>query len=202
VADNDELEQLWRSPSTATVKASDLLAVALARTKRLDRATGARNLRECIGGAFVAIFFTYAALHSPNALSRAGNLIVAASGIWIIFCMLRFGRPAPSPASDMTAADFQKALLSKYDRQIALLKHVKYWYLLPPYAGLLLASAGVMIAQNAKGQPFWPQAIAAAAYTAVFGFIWWLNEHSAAGYLRRERAQLLDDMQSPAEDRF
>ena len=87
--------------------------------------------------------------------------MVAASGLWIVFCMLRYGREAPSPAPDRSLADFQQALLRKYDHQIRLLKNVKYWYLLPPYVGLLLASAGIVMANIARAKPAWPQLVAA-----------------------------------------
>jgi hypothetical protein len=64
-------------------------------------------------------------------------LVVAASGVWYGFYILRYGREAPSPAPDRSAADFQQALLRKHDHQIRLLKTVKYWCLAPPYVGLL-----------------------------------------------------------------
>jgi len=108
--------------------------------------------------------------------------------------MLRYGREAPAPTPDRSVADFQQALLRKYDHQIRLLKNVKYWYLLPPYVGLLLASAGIATANTAEGQPVWPQMIAFAVYTAVFGGIWWANEVYGVGKLRSERARLLEEM--------
>jgi hypothetical protein len=195
MADKDELNQLWCGQTTGPpTKGEDMLTIAMERAERFDRTIKARNLRECLAAALVTVFFALVAWKSPNALARAGNLVVAASGLWIVFFMLRYGRNAPSPAADRSLADFQQALLRKYDHQIRLLKNVKYWYLLPPYVGLLLASAGILMANTAKGQPGWPQSIAVAIYTGVFGFIWWLNEGPAVGKLRRERARLLEEM--------
>jgi len=174
-----------------------MLTMAMERTERFDRTIKARNLRECLGGAFITAFFAFLAWKSPNALARTGFLVVAASGVWIVFYMLRYGREAPAPAPDGSLADFQQALLRKYDHQIRLLKNVKYWYLLPPYMGLMLGSAGIVMANAAKGQPAWPQLFAVAVYTATFGFLWWLNEGPGVGKLRRERARLLEEMDKP-----
>ncbi|MGC9951611.1 MAG: hypothetical protein ABSF64_35105 [Bryobacteraceae bacterium] len=143
-----------------------MLTIAMERAERFDRKIKARNLRECLAAVLVAAFFAFVAWKSPNALARAGHLVVAASGLWIVFCMLRYGREAPPPAPDRSAADFERALLRKYDHQIRLLKNVKYWYLLPPYVGLLLASAGIVMANRAAGQPAWPQLASFAVYTA------------------------------------
>jgi hypothetical protein len=104
-----------------------------------------------------------------------------------------------APAADRSLADFQQALLRKYDHQIRLLKNVKYWYLLPPYVALLPASAGMVMANTAKGQPGRPQLIAVGVYTGVFGFMWWLNEGPGVRTLRRERTRLLEEMKPAAE---
>jgi len=171
-----------------------MLTIAMERANRFDRMIRLRNWRECGAGVLVTAIFAFIAWHSPNALARAGHLIVAASGVWYSFYMLRYGREAPSPAPDRSAADFQQALLRKYDHQIRLLKTVKYWCLAPTYAGLLLASAGIVAANKAAGQPDWPQRIAFAIYTAVFGAAWWANEIYAVRKLRRKRDRLLEEM--------
>ncbi|MGD0362794.1 MAG: hypothetical protein ABSC93_18105 [Bryobacteraceae bacterium] len=198
MADKDELDRLWCGQTTGPPrKGEDMLTIAMERVNRFDRKIRARNLRECLVGLVVTAIFAAIAWQSPNALARAGNLLVAVSGLWYGFCIMRYGREAPSPAPDRSVADFQQAMLRKYDYQIRLLKNVKYWYLLPPYVGLLLASAGIVMANIAGRKPAWPQLVAAAVYTAVFGTVWWLNEVYAVGKLRRQRARLLDEMRPP-----
>jgi hypothetical protein len=197
MADRDELDDLWRGQTTGPLtKGEDMLTIAMERVNRFDRKIKARNLRECLAALAVTALFGFIAWHAPNALARAGNLMVAASSLWIAFCMLRYGREAPPPTPDRSAADFQQAMLRKYGHQIRLLKNVKYWYLLPPYAGLLLASAGIVENSRAKGQPAWPQLIALAIYTAVFAAVWWANEVYAVRKLQRERARLLAEMET------
>jgi len=173
-----------------------MLTLAMERANRFDRKIKARNWRECGAAAVVTAIFAVKAWGSPNALATAGNLVVAATGLWLVFFMLRYGRNAPAPAADRSLADFQQALLREYDHQIRLLRNVKYWYLLPPYVGLLLASAGIVRARIAEGQPGWTELIAVTIYTALFAFVWWLNEAYAVGRLRRARARLLEEMKA------
>ena len=195
MADKDELNQLWCGQTTGPpTKGEDMLTIAMERAERFDRTIKARSWRECGAAAVVTAIFAFKAWGSQNALACAGNLVVAASGLWIVFFMFRYGRNAPAPAADRSLADFQQALLREYEHQILLLKNVKYWYLLPPYVGLLMASAGTVMARSAEGRPGWPESIAVAIYTAVFGGVWWLNETYAVGKLRRERARLLEEM--------
>ena len=87
--------------------------------------------------------------------------------------------------------------MRKYDHQIRLLNTVKYWGLLPPYVGLTLASAGILMANRAQGQPVWPQFIAAAVYTVIFAAVWWGNEVYGVGKLRGKRERLLAEMDRP-----
>ena len=96
--------------------------------------------------------------------------------------------------SDRNLAEFQQALLGEYERQIRLLRNVRYWYLLPPFAGLLLASTGSVMARLSERHPWWPELIAVPVYTAIFGLVWWLNESYAIGQLQRQRARLIEEM--------
>jgi len=177
-----------------------MLTMVIDRTYKFDRKIKGRNIRECAAGVLVAGLFALVAWNSPNLLARAGNALVAASGVWVIVYLLRFGRAGATPATDCSLADFQQALLRKYDDQIRLLKRVKFWYLLPPYVGLLMASAGIVMANIAKGQPYWPQLIAMVSYSALFAVVWWLNESFAARKLEGRRQRLLEEMQSTAGD--
>lgn len=196
MAERDELNELWCGQTPGPpIKGEDMMTIAMERANRFDRTIKARNLREIVAGLIVAGFFGFVAWQSPNTLSRAGHLLVAASGLWVVFYMLRFGREEPAPAPERSVADFQQALVRKYDHQIRLLKRVKYWYVLPPYVGLVMASAGMLMADAASGRPVWPQWVAMGAYSAVFGTVWWLNEVHAVGKLRAERDRLLKEME-------
>ena len=171
-----------------------MLAIAIRKSQRFDRMIKIRNAMECTAAAMVAAWFGWEAFRAANAWMRAGDLLVAASGLWIIFWLLRYGREAPDPAPEQSLAGFQQALLRKYEHQARLLKSVKYWYLLPPYAGLLLLSAGVGFECAAKGRPVWMAGIVAACSTAVFAGIWWLNEVPGVRWLDEQRRRLREGM--------
>jgi len=171
-----------------------MLTIAMERANRFDRMIRLRNWRECLAALAVTVGFAWIAWHSPNALARAGHWVVAASGVWYGFYMLRYGRGAPLPGPDRSLGDFQQALLRQYEHQIRLLRTVKYWALAPAYVGLLLASAGIVEANKAAGLPAWPQLISFAVYTSVFGAVWWANEVYAVRKLRGKRARLLEEM--------
>jgi hypothetical protein len=80
----------------------------------------------------------------------------------------RISQRRPKPGPERLAG----ALLERYDRQIRLLKSVKYWYRLPPYVGLLIGSAGVLLNHWRLGMIGWRDFLGPAAYTAFFAFVW------------------------------
>lgn len=200
MADCDDLSQLWHCPTgSPPLKGDTMLTLAMQKAHRFDRAIRTRNGIECVTALVMAVLFGRWGWHAPNTLMSAGMWVVSASMLWIIFFILRYGRETASPAPNQTLTDFQQALLQKYDYQIRLLRNVKYWYLLPPYAGLLLVSAGMISALYRARQPLWPVYIAVVVYTLVFAAIGWLNEVTAVGRLQRERERLASELQSAGD---
>jgi hypothetical protein len=145
---------------------------------------------ECIAAGVLVPMFAFASFHAPNVLMRAGAAVVSASGLWIIFYTLRYGGATRPVEPDQSLAAFQQALLGKYKQQIRLLRNVKFWYLLPPYVGLLLLSSGLAYDHASRGRLGWNDAIGPAIYTVIFAAIWWLNEVNAVRRLKRECRRL------------
>ena len=86
------------------------------------------------------------------------------------------------PAADM--ASYRAALLGRYDQQIALMRTVPYWYLLPLFLPGLWT--GVMT---------WPRSPGAAVVSLVvlvsaFAFVGWLNVRVAVRAVRKAREQV------------
>jgi len=190
--DEDELQKLWKNqPPCGVVKGNEMLEIVEKKMQKFDRMIAIRNRVECIAAAAVAIFFTWTAVHAPNVVMKAGCLVVAAGGVWIIYYMLRHGAAKVTVDPSENLADYTQALIGRYDQQIRLLKSVKYWYLLPIYIGLLILSVGLSLEHAQQGAPVWIDLIAPVIYTIVFGVIWWLNEVPAVRRLLSERAQLL-----------
>ena len=188
----DELRDLWCSQrSSKTTGGEDMLALVQRRTSHFDRWIAVRNGMECVAaGAVVAMFGPFAFL-AHNALFRAGCAVIAASAAWIAFYILRYGHGPSRVDPSLNLKGFTDALVSRYDYQIRLLKSVKYWYLLPPYLGLLLRTAGILQERQRAGVLSWIDFIWPAAYTAAFGAVWWLNEVYSVGRLEKERGRLL-----------
>lgn len=169
-----------------------MLRVVQTRTNRFDRKMAVRNSIECIAaGVVVAIFGLSGLRAGEDALARIGSFVIAASMAWIIFYLLRYGRGPRDVDPSLDLRGYAQALVNRYDHQIKLLKSVKYWYLLPPYLGLLLWTLGILRDKARNGEFGWSDSIPPMIYTAVFAAVWWLNEVYSVGRLRRERGRLL-----------
>lgn len=188
----DELRELWCSqPTLKTTGGKDMLEFVKKRTTHFDRIMAVRIWMECIAAGVVVAIFGFSAVRAGDALVRAGCLMIAVSAAWIIFFMLRYGRGPRSVDPSLDLSGYTKALADRYDYQINLLKSVKYWYLLPPYLGLLLGTLGILRERARTGPLSWTDLIWPAVYTAFFAAVWWLNEVYSVGRLREERAKLL-----------
>ena len=145
----DELRDLWCSqPQAGARTKEELVELVQQRINQLDRKVFRRNLRESIAAVIVTIAFTWMAFHALNELQRIGLLIVAASGLWIIYFLLRYGRAsAPAdPGQDLRA--YRLDLVQRYDRQISVLKSVKYWIWKPRHPLLVDHIRRVLIARG------------------------------------------------------
>ena len=173
----DELSELWCGQHCAAVTTKEeIVMLVQKKTTQFDRLIFVRNVMECVAAVAVTVIFAAMAAHAPDALQKTGLSIVATSGIWIIFFLLRYSRASAAANPDQKLSGYRDALVERYDREIRLLRTVKYWYLLPPWIGLLTGSGGVMLAELRKGRLGWYDFIAPAIYTACFALIWWLNE--------------------------
>ena len=188
----DELRELWCSqPSSKAAKGEDMLALVQRKTKGFDRMIAVRNWMECLGSVIVAASFAYFAFKTHNTLVRAGCLVIAAGAAWIIFFLIRYGQGLSAVDPSLNLTGYTQALAQRYDYQIRLLKSVKYWYLLPPYLGLVLATVGVFQDWAKAGVLSWFDLFWPVLYTAFYAAVWWLNEVYSVGRLRDERSRLL-----------
>ena len=188
----DELLELWCSqPPLRAAKGENMLAFVRRKTSGFDRIIAVRNWMESIAGGAVGACFAFFAFKAHNPLLRAGCLIIAAGMVWIIFYILRYGK-GPSPVDpSLNLMGYTQALAERYDYQIRLLKSVKYWYLLPPYLGLVLGTAGVFQERAKAGILSWFDLTGPVLYTAVFVAVWCLNEVYSVRRLQEERRRLL-----------
>ena len=184
----DDLQHLWQTQAVDTVMKGEQMRIAvLKEINTFDREIRMRNGIEIVAALVVAAFFGFAAWMQQNGIQRLGSAIVAAAALWIVFYIRRNGADDGDPAPDQPSDSFRRALARKYERQIQLLRNVKFWYLLPMYVGLLVGNAG-SLQEHARTRPLtWVDAIPPLIYTSVFLGIWWLNEVYAVRKLERLR---------------
>jgi hypothetical protein len=187
----DELRELWGSqPSAPRTNGEELMRMVEAKTKMFDRKVRNRNLREIIASviAMAVLGWTLVGSHDPWKL--AGGAIIELALVVIIYTLLRYGTAGPELDPSGSVSEYTLGLLARFDRQIRLLKAAKYWYLLPMYVGLMVMTAGPVLA-GARTAALGARLIAAlAGFTVFFGFVWWLNEVYAVGKLRKGRARV------------
>jgi len=183
----DELRDLWREQPAAPIrKGEDMLTLVIERTRKFDRQIASRNTREICAALLVIATFAVMAWHAQGLVERLGWAITSASGVWIIFYMLRRGTGAGRPDRDASVAAYTAVLAEGYERQIRLLRTVKYWYILPLWIGMAVASVGQWLRAGSVVGP----AIGLGISSAVCIGVAILNERYGVRYLERLKEEL------------
>jgi hypothetical protein len=199
---HDDLRDLWHDQrgQLSEKNGEEMLAHVIERTRAFDRRIAVRNAVECVAAALVVVLFSWFAWKAPNEVIRAGMIVVALSGAWIGYYILRHGG-GPEPLDPgMDLSEYNRLLGENYDKQIRLLRRVKYWYLLPPYVGIVTANVGLWLQFGAEGRPLPARAgglLGLLIVTAFFGFVWVLNERYGVRHLERLKREL--DESQPQE---
>jgi hypothetical protein len=116
-------------------------------------------------------------------VKRLSFYMLFAACIWIIL-YLWFGKhrkDRPNAAADLCS--YQRQMLGMYDEQIALLKGVKFWYLLPLYVAMMTFYMAPVLSGSGHRWDW----IAALTSTVLYILIWILNEVRGVRKLRQER---------------
>jgi hypothetical protein len=75
----------------------------------------------------------------------------------------------------------RRSLVEEYDRQIRLLRTLKYWYIIPLWLGLMLVSAAYRSNQGCI-----MALLLAGLFTAVSAALWWFNEITGVRSFQRQ----------------
>lgn len=208
----DPVCRLWQStPAGAERDTTQMLEAIQNKARAFQRTIFWRDAREIGASAVMVPIFAYVAIQArPCPLMSAGFILMAVSCLFIAGWLWRSRRGGPQPAPEDSVAAYGRALLAGYDRQIALLRTAKYWYVLPLYASALTAFAGVIAMSAAplgrlreQAPERWLLGVGFLAgvfvlLTALMGFVWWLNEGYAVRKLAAERESLAAMV--PADD--
>jgi hypothetical protein len=174
----DQLCDLWHGESHSPIEkeGEEMLTMVIERTRSFDRRIAVRNAIECVAAFVVVGIFAWFAWRASGLLERVGNAMVAASGLWIAYYILRFGSGPRRLDPGVSLNAYNQLLSANYEQQIRLLRNVKYWYLLPPYVGILVANLGLGLRLHAEGKNPWGALVSMATVTLVFVLVWIANE--------------------------
>ena len=183
---DDELKKLWhQQPLRKPDVSPEQLASAMQmQTSQLRGIVNARDIRELVACAFVAIMFGifyFTVYITP--VSRLGALVVIGSSIFIAWKLIYTRwkmQPAPPGA---TVIESLQTELNALRAQSRLLGSVLWWYLLPGGIGVLLCAwgGGGELAGNIGYTIF---------VIALYASIYWLNQWSRAKELLPVQVQL------------
>jgi hypothetical protein len=186
-----ELQQMWQEevfPQPAEpAQLARTIAVAV---QQFDRKIFWRNLREYIAGGILLIVFLSSAL-VRNRIVPVPWIGVAAVAFVLGYLWWKHRELKPLDAT-ADARAYKAALLARYDRQIQLLRSVRFWYFLPLYVWIVAATLASALHRPARMSP-WAHLISLAAalgfVTALYIWLAWLNERHAVRRLAEAKEQ-------------
>jgi hypothetical protein len=182
----NELKKLWQQQPlrNPTFSAAHLISAMQKQTTLFRGVLDARDLRELVACAAIIIifgFFYFTVYNTP--LSRVGDLIVIAGSIFIACKLVYTRRTNPPAAPGATVVESLRAELNSVRSQSRLLGSVLWWYILPGFIGVTVATWGLRTDLFSK-------IFATLFFIAVDAFIYWLNQMAVSKQLLPLEAQL------------
>jgi len=183
---DDELKKLWRQQPLRKpgVSPEQLVSALQKQTSQLRRALNARDIRELVAcGLVIIIFgiFYFTVYRTP--VSRLGDLIVIGGAIFIAWNIVHTRRTTPPAPPGATVIEALRAEQNSVRAQSRLLGSVLWWYLLPGFIGVVIATWGLPINLGNKIST-------TLVFVAVDACIYWLNQRARTNQLLPLEAQL------------
>jgi hypothetical protein len=195
MAELSDLQREWDSqPEYPEQKMSEIANLVRSRSDSLRAMIVVRDTAEAIAcvivvAAFAGYWIFNPALLAPNAIAKTG-IVITIAGSAGIFLLMRFVRRrrqldfASTPLKEFLAAEVRAM-----DRQIALLRHVAWWYLAPLYVGTCVYVYG--LSSSGEWDPYRIFFIGYSLGTLVLYYgIWRLNQTSRTSTLEPLRDAL------------
>src|SRR5213082_154632 len=183
---DDELKKLWQQQPLRNpdISPAQVISAMQRQTSQLRGCLEARDIRELVACAFVIIIFGvfyFTVYREP--ISRLGDLIVIGSTIFIAWKIVHARRSTPAAPPGATTVESLRAELDSVRTQSRLLGSVLWWYILPGFIVLVVAT---------WVQPIDPYTKIASTlfFIAVDAFIYWLNQRARSKQLLPVEAQL------------
>ena len=202
---DDELKQAWQSqtsPRQLTLDAELVLNEVRRNERQFAAIIYCRDLRE-VGVALLMVpVWIYMGIKMSSLWSW---YLVVPTLFWIAGFMIvdrmRQRRRQPGPG-DTLRSSIERSLV-QVEHQIWLLRNIFWWYLLPPFAAMMVWLAHLVWRSRNNGL----EALAGFAAVAVFfvlvgWFLYWLNQYAVRKQLeprRQELQTLLGSLNEPGE---
>lgn len=169
---DDALKELWRAqriePAPPLPDAKQL-AEMKNRMSGLNRTLFWRDCRENIAALFVAVVFGIYFYIFSAPLARLGSAIVVFSSLFVMVYPFWRKRRVPKAPPEASLMQSLESELRRVEVEIALLRSVHWWYILPGAIGLLLFVAG--LSWSTLGTILFASFI-----IALDLFIYWMNQ--------------------------
>lgn len=150
MADLNDLQREWDSqPEYSEEKMNEIAALVRIRSGSMRSRLFARDMRETIASVFIIVMFGAYWLFdaywgtAPNAVAKTGIAIVIAGAVEIILLTQIVQRRGRADFTSVPLKEFLSSEVHVLNRQIALLRHVAWWYLLPLYIGCCVFVIGI-----------------------------------------------------------
>jgi CubicO group peptidase (beta-lactamase class C family) len=168
---DDALKQLWRAQSIepAPLPDSEQLDEVKSRVRRMNRTLFWRDCRENVAAVFIMACFGLYLLIFPNLLARLGSFMVILSALLMIVYPIWRKRRAPKATPEMSLTQSLEAELRRVEVEIALLRTILWWYILPGTVGVVIFSAGL---DHSFASTIWYVLFC----IALDAFIYWINQ--------------------------
>lgn len=184
MANLDDFKRAWQSQNGISEEQFDQIGEKVRESTTLLRSTMfSRDMAETFASIVVVTFFSPGLFTARNWVAWSGFAIVVLAGITIPFVLWWGRRRSIKVVSSASFCDFVDIETDYLTRQVQLLRMVTWWYLLPLYIGGVLIVAG--LTDPFRGSLFEPifLSIYMAICTALFVYIWWLNQMARKKHL-------------------
>jgi hypothetical protein len=179
---DDELMLLWQQGVSSTPDAAEVARLAArASMGRFDRMISRRNVVESITATGLLVWFGW---NVVTGYERVANAVSFACVSFVIAYLWWQHRHAIVLDATADAEAYHAALLARLDRQIALLRTVPFWYLLPLYVPPVLQAVAVWHKSPGVALAF------LGVVTAIYVAVGVLNVRITRARLLAERARL------------
>ena len=184
MADLNDLQNDWDSqPTYSEEHMTEIANLVQSRSDTLRDTLFKRDMVETGAALFIVVFFAPALFITKGLLAKAGIWIAILGAVEIAVLMNWVRRLDRADFATLPLKDFLASELRSIDRQIAMLRYIAWWYLLPLYAGASLFVFGVDWAATEAPRSlgdFWFSLMFGVGYFVMCFFIWRANQRTRA----------------------